>query len=247
MKLGCGTLILLFLMIATLGKWLPHGERNAPPKSPGTPPELSRHAPTAPGAKTTPQVVAPSKRLESSAKGDETLVEMMAKATTLLRDVESWGAESAQKAEMIQALPKTMDSPPKPPIAAKPIPAPMIPKAPPIEAAKVSKGPPHPAIAPPVGPPKDPNKPPGRVAEAGKDLVFNSPWNQSVDQVERFLKHHTHDAASLSILEWGRVEVTEAGYQVRCGFKSRNVLGKWTSQNKLFVLNRSGEVVDVRD
>ncbi|NBS15567.1 MAG: hypothetical protein EBT06_09000 [Gammaproteobacteria bacterium] len=247
MKLGCGTLILLFLMIATLGKWLPHGERNAPPKSPGTPPDLARHAPSASGAKVTPPAVVPSKRLESPAKGDETLAEMMAKATTLLRDVEHWVSESAKKAETISPLPKAMDSPPKPPTAAKPSSAPVTPSAPPIEPAKVSKVAPHPVIAPAVASSKEPNKPPARVAEAGKDLVFNSPWNQSVDQVERYLKHHTHDAASMSILEWGRVEVTEAGYQVRCGFKSRNVLGKWTSQNKLFVLNRSGEVVDVRD
>jgi hypothetical protein len=120
----------------------------------------------------------------------------------------------------------------------------MTPSEPSVEPAKGSKGAPRPVTAPTS---KEPHKNPARVAESGKDLVFNSPWNQSVDQVERYLKHHTHDAASMSILEWGRVEVTEAGYQVRCGFKSRNVLGKWTSQNKLFVLNRSGEVIDIKD
>jgi len=243
MKLGCGTLILLFLIIATLGKWLPHGEQKPPQKSPGTPLDAARHAPSAPGAKVTSPAAA-SRRLESPAQGEETVTDMMAQATTFLHEFERWVAASAKKAEMIPAVPKAMDSPAKAPMAAKPIAAPMTPSEPSVEPAKGSKGAPRPVTAPTS---KEPHKNPARVAESGKDLVFNSPWNQSVDQVERYLKHHTHDAASMSILEWGRVEVTEAGYQVRCGFKSRNVLGKWTSQNKLFVLNRSGEVIDIKD
>ena len=82
---------------------------------------------------------------------------------------------------------------------------------------------------------------------ARKNLVFNNPWDNSVDQVVRYLKRHTHDADSMEFLEWGKVKALERGYQVRCRFRSRNVLGHYAVQNKLFLLDKEGNILDIMD
>lgn len=87
----------------------------------------------------------------------------------------------------------------------------------------------------------------GSSGSDGKPLVFNSPWDNSVEQVYRYLKRHTHDADSVQVLEWGKVKPTNNGYQVRCTFKSKNVLGNVATLNKLFLLDKDGEVTDIRD
>lgn len=86
-----------------------------------------------------------------------------------------------------------------------------------------------------------------RTAVEGQDPVFNNPWSHGVEPVERYLKQHVHDAASIELLEWGQVEATREGYQVRCVYKSKNVLGKMATQSRLFVMDREGRVIDIRD
>jgi len=82
---------------------------------------------------------------------------------------------------------------------------------------------------------------------ARKNMVFNNPWDDSVDQVVRYLKRHTHDADSMEFVEWGKVKASERGYQVRCKFRSRNVLGRYAVQNKLFLLDRQGNITEIKD
>lgn len=85
-------------------------------------------------------------------------------------------------------------------------------------------------------------------ARPGRHAVYNNPWAQSVDQVEHYLRDHVHDPSSLEFLRWGKVEVSpSSGYQVRCDYRTKNVLGKITEQSQLFVLDQEGRVVDVRD
>lgn len=86
-----------------------------------------------------------------------------------------------------------------------------------------------------------------RGANGERSIVFNNPWNGSVWQVERYLKRHLHDTTSFEALEWGQVVESAKGYQVRCKFRSKNVLGIYATQSKLFLLNKSGEVYAVRD
>jgi hypothetical protein len=85
------------------------------------------------------------------------------------------------------------------------------------------------------------------TAPLAGENVFNNPWDQSVDQVARYLKKHTHDAASLSILDWGKVTKNKQGYEVRCTFRSKNVLGREITQTRTFVLSPTGEIKDIRD
>lgn len=77
--------------------------------------------------------------------------------------------------------------------------------------------------------------------------VINSPWNGSVEQVEHYLRRHTHDADSMEFIEWGKVRQTSRGFEVRCTFRSRNVLGKVATQSKNFLLTPEGDVSDIRD
>jgi len=85
------------------------------------------------------------------------------------------------------------------------------------------------------------------AAPLSGEVVFNNPWDNSVDQVSRYLKRHTHDASSLEITEWGRVQRIPNGFSVRCSFRSKNVLGKSITQSRNFILNASGEIKDIRD
>lgn len=77
--------------------------------------------------------------------------------------------------------------------------------------------------------------------------VINSPWNGSVEQVEHYLRRHTHDADSMEFIEWGKVRQTPQGFEVRCTFRSRNVLGKVATQSKNFLLTPEGDISDIRD
>ena len=85
------------------------------------------------------------------------------------------------------------------------------------------------------------------TAPLSGEVVFNNPWDNSVDQVSRYLKRHTHDASSLEITEWGKVQRMPHGFSVRCSFRSINVLGKSISQSRNFILNAAGEIKEIRD
>ena len=93
----------------------------------------------------------------------------------------------------------------------------------------------------PAGPVR-PNAEPSRAPSGERPIVFNSPWNKSVWQVERYLKRRLYDAESFEALDWGPVIRNAKGYQVRCTFRSKNLLGRYVTQSKTFYLNRSGDV-----
>lgn len=124
----------------------------------------------------------------------------------------------------------------------------------PAEPAKKPPAPPKPAPAraeaplpkpTPVAAKPDPIKP--ESDDGDRPVVFNSPWNNSVWQVERYVKRGLHDAASFEALEWGKVAGTAKGYRVRCKYRSKNVLGIYATQSKTFLLNKSGEVYAVKN
>jgi hypothetical protein len=160
----------------------------------------------------------------------------------------------------------TARGPDKPAGSPEKVPSPDQPKAPPraakAPAIQIAAKPDSPlsASSKPRIPPasgKPPNQTPAAAVESpkalapvpppGKAVVFNSPWNQSVEQVERYLKRHAHNADSIEVMEWGKVARVGQGYQVRCTFRSRNVLGKVATASKVFVLDKNGEVTDILD
>ena len=255
--LGCGTLVVLFLLVATAGKFLPHrapgggdpapaaaakgqgeaGQRAGKPVATAKPPASARErsAPPAPRPGESAGKTVPA---ESGARVSEVLGSVWAAFERFVTPVASKDSAAATTASASgKSVPRT-ESPPAgtstaPPRTGRPAAA-----AAAGNTGNASAG--RAAQAPVAGP--APPLPPG-----GKPVVFNSPWDQSVEQVERYLKRRTHDPDSIEFIEWGKVQAASGGYQVRCTFRSKNVLGKVATQSRLFVLDARGEVVDVRD
>jgi hypothetical protein len=266
LNLGCGTLIVLFLLVSTAGKFLPYRDKSsvAPQTNQKAQSVTSRPKPELPSggkkavssesAESTPKSGTSTKKPISDRAG-----EVLAGLVSSLQDLV--GPEEK----------KVRNSPlSKPPVVKKPS---LSQESAPPDSANVSKKPvltdattssaeprspfrihpPQPQLEPggagreetPAGPSPKAGAP---SPLPGKSVVFNSPWDQSVAQVERYLKRRMHDASSMEILEWGKVSLTDrGGYQVRCTFRSKNVLGNYATQSKVFVMNKDGDVIDIRD
>lgn len=256
MNFGCGTLIALVLLVIVAGKLIPHGtvtpsqQQGGPNgvKSQGTGGFVPKEKVVKPHPKVLEEPQKPS--FEAMLSGLKTWVEekaMEAEQNVLTRAALPAGAGPAAEVlakvgEETKALVTQRIAEVALPQAAPPQSAPSEKVAPP-EKAKMRPPQAQTSPAHPVGSPF-----PGvKLAVEGRDPVFNNPWNHAVEPVERYLKQHVHDAASIEILEWGQVEVAREGYQVRCVYKSKNVLGKMATQGRLFVLDRTGKVIDIRD
>jgi hypothetical protein len=265
-NLGCGTLIILFLLVATAGKFLPYRDKSAatPPSSSKAKSVTIRPKPELPSGTNKTAYSEPSestRQYDTSTKKpmSDRAVEIL---TGLLSQLQGLVAPEERKVRNSLTA--------KPPVLNKPT---LSQESSPSVSANVSKKP-----VPTDGPalsaePRSPSRThfpqskvesgvtgreeaptaPSTKARApspipGKSVVFNSPWDHSVAQVEGYLKRRMHDASSMEILEWGRVSLTDrGGYQVRCTFRSKNVLGNYATQSKVFVMNKDGEVIDIRD
>jgi hypothetical protein len=89
-------------------------------------------------------------------------------------------------------------------------------------------------------------KKPNGTALQERTVIINSPWNGIIRQAERHLKKSLHDADSFKALEWSPVVENKKGYQVRCKFRAKNVLGIYAIQSKTVFLNKAGEVYAVK-
>ena len=277
LNLGCGTLIVLFLLIATAGKFLPHHGRDTPvsakpERAPPAKPVKRIQPPAEPAApkpvvKPAPSVKPPIN--ETKPKAPESAPRPATPAPTPVPRVadKAWpDVLSSLLTELEQRVKPETQTPSRE--ATKSPPAKPVPPRP--EAARPQSDSPKPGIATPKArasaanadsrpgersPGKSPAEPETRVWEpagspkpaAGKPKVINSPWDQSVEPVKLYLKRHIHDADSLEVLQWGKVKATAHGYEVRCKYRSKNVLGQYATQDRLFILDADGVVTDVRD
>lgn len=266
LNLGCGTLIVLFLLVATAGKFLPYRDKtsaapqtNQKAQSVTSRPKLElpsggKKAASSESPESTPKSGTSTKKPISDRAG-----EVLAGLVSQLQDLV--GPEEKKVRNSPPAKPPVVKKPPlsqesAPPVSANVSKKPVSTDAPTSSAEPRSISrihPPQPQVEP--GWPMREESPAGPSPKAmapspvpGKSVVFNSPWDQSVAQVERYLKRRMHDASSMEILEWGKVSLTDrGGYQVRCTFRSKNVLGNYATQSKVFVMNKDGEVIDIRD
>lgn len=89
----------------------------------------------------------------------------------------------------------------------------------------------------------------GRTRPPGHEhaKVMNGPWNNSVIQVEQYLKRNLFDADSFEALKWGMVTENSKGYQVDCTYRSKNLFGTLTTQTRTFYLNKKGDVYQVKE
>ena len=265
-NLGCSTLIVLFLLVATAGKFLPYRGKSsvAPQRSQQAKAVTAQPKPEfSSGGKKTSSSESEESSLRSAASAKKPITDRAAEVLTgLVFRLQDLVGSGDKKGKISSAT--------KPPEVKKPS---LSQESAPQVSTNVSKkhaltdGPTlsgEPRSPSLINPPQLQVKPssnglkeaPASQAQSaraplpspGKSVVFNSPWDQSVAQVERYLKRRMHDASSMEILEWGKVSSTNrGGYQVRCTFRSKNVLGNFATQSKVFVMDRDGEVIDIRD
>ena len=259
MNLGCGTLIFLMVLVGLAGQLIPHGKS----VSTSVPQQRNESQASVPPVKKSPvhqgnsaaatQAVSPTVQLAPEGAANLSL-------EGLLSGLKGWIDERAKAAENRAGLPPA--SGPAVEVLAKAgeevkaavagkiaetVARSALNQVSSSEQAAKSQKSESPSMVPATKAAPGALPPGGRMALEGKDPVFNNPWNQAVEPVERYLKQHVHDATSIEILEWGHVEALRDGYQVRCIYKSKNVLGKMTTQSRLFIMNHEGKVVDIKD
>ena len=250
---GCGTLMVLAVAIFAASRFVPHGQ------------SLKSKDPT---VRAQTAAVKPKTEPTGSPQSSDPSISGSNEADSIIQDSISLLSTWLDQKKASPTVHPEMDKPNKvspavdTPLVAKPE---AVSAIPPKESPKIAldrakeEGGPTPAngwldtlksagekVDAVMHPPESkPN--PGTAAPLAGEIVFNNPWDQSVDQVARYLKKHTHDAASLTILEWGKVTKNTQGYEVRCTFRSKNVLGREITQTRTFVLGKAGEIKDIRD
>jgi hypothetical protein len=94
-----------------------------------------------------------------------------------------------------------------------------------------------------------------KKSSSSKEVVYNSKWDASVQQVVDFLKSkYLNDPDSYKAISWSEVfklnDIKEIGfpcYQVRHKYRAKNAFGGYVTEEKLFKLDYQGNVVDVKD
>lgn len=79
------------------------------------------------------------------------------------------------------------------------------------------------------------------------EVVYNSPWDGSVRQVERFLKNSLKDPDSYQGIEWSQVVKSENGFLVRHKYRAKNSFGGYVVENRIFQMDRAGNVTSVTE
>lgn len=79
------------------------------------------------------------------------------------------------------------------------------------------------------------------------DPVYNSAYDGSVWQVEKWMKSRESilkDPDSFQAIDWSQVkkDAESGGYAVRCKYRARNGFGGYTIENRLFGLDRQGNI-----
>ena len=84
------------------------------------------------------------------------------------------------------------------------------------------------------------NKP----VEAKRDVVYNSSWDGSVQQVERYLQQTLKDPDSFDAISWSPVLKTPTGgFAVRCKYRAKNSFGGYVIEQFVFFMDADGKVI----
>lgn len=78
------------------------------------------------------------------------------------------------------------------------------------------------------------------------NTVKQSSWDNSVSQVETFLKkRYLNDPSSYESVEWGKlVQDSDGTYRVYHTFRARNKFGGMVKETMYFTLSSNGEIID---
>ena len=81
---------------------------------------------------------------------------------------------------------------------------------------------------------------------APKEVVYNSPLDGAVYQVERYLEKNLKDPDSFDAIEWSSVvKRADGGFMVRCKYRAKNSFGGYVIENQAFMLDAKGNVTQV--
>lgn len=85
------------------------------------------------------------------------------------------------------------------------------------------------------------------LSRYNEDPVKNNGLDASVYQVEQYLKNNLRDPDSYKPMEWSAVQKTKNGYYVRHKYRARNGFGGMEIENKIFYLDKDGNVTGYTD
>lgn len=76
----------------------------------------------------------------------------------------------------------------------------------------------------------------------------NSVWDNSVWQVEKYLKKNLKDPKSYEGIEWSKVSKTDSGrFMVRHKYRAKNSFGGYVISDQVFMMDLNGNVIEVVD
>ena len=80
-------------------------------------------------------------------------------------------------------------------------------------------------------------------------IVHNSDWDDSVKQVEDYIKANLNDPDSYKSVKWYKVvqHPETKGFQVRHTYRAKNVFGGVMTMDQLFFMDSLGIVLTVQD
>ncbi len=81
-----------------------------------------------------------------------------------------------------------------------------------------------------------------------REIVYNSRWDSSVSQVEKYLKQNLEDPKSYESIEWSPVVKLDADdlqhkFIVRHKYRAKNSFGGYVISNQMFYLDKHGYVL----
>lgn len=82
-----------------------------------------------------------------------------------------------------------------------------------------------------------------------KEVVYNSEWDGSVSQVEKYLKSNLKDPDSYEGVDWSAVHMDSVNhtFMVRHKYRAKNSFGGFVVDNKVFYLDSLGNIYNVTD
>lgn len=83
---------------------------------------------------------------------------------------------------------------------------------------------------------------PSATPSVPMETVFNSAYDGSVIQVERYLKRTLKDPGSFQAIQWYPVQKDLEGFTVRVRYRAKNSFGALVIEDGVFLLDRQGRV-----
>lgn len=78
--------------------------------------------------------------------------------------------------------------------------------------------------------------------------IYNSEYDRSVFEVERYLEKNLKDPKSFEAINWGNVQkISDTQYLVYLKYRAKNSFGGYVINEQTFYINAAGQVYDVKD